>query len=45
MIWEGLRIAAKYATGRATIVASQLNRKTMVAIREQESLLGRHPSR
>jgi hypothetical protein len=41
--WDDLMIVGLTAVGRATIAALDLNRLTMVTIRGEESLLGRHP--
>ncbi len=41
--WKGLQIVGLTATGRATVQALDLNRLTMLAIRSEEELLGRHP--
>ena len=41
--WDGIRIIGRTATGRATLQALDLNRPTMLAIRAEEVLLGRHP--
>jgi hypothetical protein len=41
--WNGVQVVGLTATGRATIEALDLNRSTMLAIREEEKLLGRHP--
>jgi HNH endonuclease len=41
--WDGLSVVGLTATGRATIAALDLNRATMLAIRAEEELLGRHP--
>ncbi|MCB0031845.1 MAG: HNH endonuclease [Anaerolineales bacterium] len=42
--WEGFHIVGLTPTGRATIEALNMNRALMVAIREEEDLLGRHPA-
>ncbi len=42
--WEGVRIFGLTPTGRATIAALDLNRPLILAIREEETLFGRHPS-
>ena len=42
--WKGLQVVGLTATGRATVQALDLNRPTMLAIRSEEELLGRHPS-
>lgn len=41
--WNGVQVVGLTATGRATVQALDLNRATMLAIRAQEELLGRHP--
>jgi HNH endonuclease len=41
--WNGVRVVGLTATGRATLRALDLNRPTMLAIRAEEELLGRHP--
>ncbi len=41
--WEALRIAGLTPTGRATLVALQLNRPLALAIREEETHRHRHP--
>lgn len=41
--WDGVRIVGLTAIGRATVQALDLNRTTMLAIRVEEALLGRHP--
>lgn len=41
--WDGVRIVGLTAIGRATVQALDLNRTTMLAIRVEEELLGRHP--
>lgn len=42
-VWDGDRIVGLTATGRSTVQALGLNRPTMLAIRGEERLLGRHP--
>ncbi|MDJ0705624.1 MAG: HNH endonuclease signature motif containing protein [Leptolyngbyaceae cyanobacterium MO_188.B28] len=42
-VWKGVEVAGLTPTGRATIQALDLNRPTMLAIRAEEELLGRHP--
>ena len=42
-LWKGCRMAGRTATGRATIEALKMNRHLVLAIRAEESLLGRHP--
>jgi len=41
--WNGVEAIGLTATGRATVKALNLNRSTMLAIRAEEELLGRHP--
>lgn len=41
--WNGVQIVGLTSTGRATIQALDLNRLTMLVIRAEEELLGRHP--
>lgn len=41
--WRGFVVEGVSATGRATVEALGMNRPLMVAIREEESILGRHP--
>ena len=41
--WDGVRLDGRSPTGRATAAALAMNRPLMVAIREEEVLLGRHP--
>jgi hypothetical protein len=41
--WNGVSVVGLTATGRATVAALDLNRATMLAIRAEEELLGRHP--
>jgi hypothetical protein len=43
--WDGERLVGATATGRATIGALRLNRPVILAIRMEESVLGRHPPR
>ena len=40
--WDGVRLFGLTAIGRATISALELNRQLILAIREEEVLLGRH---
>ena len=42
-VWKGVQVIGLTSTGRATIQALDLNRPTMLAIRAEEELLGRHP--
>jgi hypothetical protein len=41
--WNGVDMVGVTATGRAVVRALDLNRSTMLAIRVEEQLLGRHP--
>ena len=41
--WNGVQVAGLTPMGRATVQALDLNRATMMTIREEEELLGRHP--
>ncbi len=41
--WNGMELVGLTATGRSTVKALDLNRSTMLAIRAEEELLGRHP--
>ena len=41
--WESVRLLGLTAIGRATINALDLNRPLILAIREEEAALGRHP--
>lgn len=40
--WHGVHLFGLTATGRATIVALSLNRPVILAIRQEEAILGRH---
>jgi hypothetical protein len=42
--WDGARVDGLSPTGRATAAALAMNRPLMVAIREEEAMLGRHPA-
>lgn len=42
--WEGVVLAALTAKGRATIHALSMNRALVLSIREEEAVLGRHPT-
>ena len=42
-VWEGVQVTGVTAKGRATIAALEMNRPGILAIRLEESLLGRHP--
>ncbi|MCT7985801.1 HNH endonuclease [Laspinema sp. A4] len=41
--WNKIEVIGLTATGRATVKALNLNRSTLLAIRAEEELLGRHP--
>ena len=41
--WQGVRVRGLTPVGRATIDALDLNRPLILAIREEEAELGRHP--
>ena len=41
--WNGVSLVGLTAKGRATIKTLDLNRRIILAIREEEILLGRHP--
>lgn len=41
--WEGVRVAPRTPTGRATVATLAMNRPLIIAIRQEETLLGRHP--
>ena len=41
--WEGVYLVGLTATGRATIETLDMNRVLILAIREEEAALGRHP--
>lgn len=41
--WDGLWLKGLSAKGRATIETLRMNRPLIIAIREEEMLLGRHP--
>lgn len=41
--WNDVQVVGLTITGRATVQALNLNRATMLAIRAEEKLLGRHP--
>jgi hypothetical protein len=42
-VWQGVRVLGLTEVGRATIDALDLNRPLILAIREEEAALGRHP--
>jgi hypothetical protein len=41
--WEGERIASISSTGRVTVAALAMNRPVILAIRNEETIRGRHP--
>jgi hypothetical protein len=41
--WSDVQVVGLTITGRVTVKALDLNRATMLAIRAEEKLLGRHP--
>lgn len=41
--WSGVKVVGLTPTGRAMVKALDLNRATLLSIREEEELLGRHP--
>jgi hypothetical protein len=41
--WKGTRLVGRTPTGRATVDLLRLNRARILAIREEEEALGRHP--
>lgn len=41
--WDGVRVVGLTATGRATTEILALNRPLILAIRQEETTLGRHP--
>ncbi|MPZ17541.1 MAG: HNH endonuclease [Luteitalea sp.] len=43
--WEGVQLVGLTASGRATVVALAMNRPLILAIRNEEAALGRHPPR
>ena len=43
--WKGNRVTSLTATGRATIDLLKMNRVLIIAIRAEERLHGRHPSK
>ena len=42
--WKGVAMVGLSPTGRATIHALSMNRSLILAIREEEAALGRHPA-
>ena len=43
--WDGVKLVGLTATGRATIHALNMNRPLILAIREEEASVDRHPPR
>ena len=41
--WDGVLLVGSTVTGRATVEALKMKRRVILAIREEEVLLGRHP--
>jgi len=41
--WDGVYLVGLTATGRGTVKALNMNRKLVLAIRGEESRIGRHP--
>ncbi|MEB3338990.1 MAG: HNH endonuclease signature motif containing protein [Leptolyngbyaceae bacterium] len=41
--WSGVEVVGLTTVGRATVNALKMNRAIILAIREEEKLLGRHP--
>lgn len=41
--WDGVRVVPLTPTGRATVDALAINRPLIIAIREEETVRGRHP--
>lgn len=41
--WDGVRVIGLTATGRSTVAALQMNRPSILAIRTEEAIVGRHP--
>jgi hypothetical protein len=41
--WDGVVIEGFTTKGRATVQALKMNRKSILAIRQEEALRGRHP--
>jgi len=42
--WDGVRLLGLTPTGRATVEALDMNRPLILAIRHEETALGRHPA-
>ena len=43
-VWQGVHLIGTTPTGRATVAALKLNRPAILAIRDEELALGRHPT-
>jgi hypothetical protein len=41
--WDGIRVVPLTPTGRATVASLAMNRPLIVAIRQEETIRGRHP--
>jgi hypothetical protein len=41
--WDGVHVLGLTPTGRATVEALKMNRLLILAIRDEETLRGRHP--
>lgn len=41
--WEGIDLVGLTGTGRATVAALHMNRALILAIRQEQAALGRHP--
>ena len=41
--WDGVRVVPLTPTGRATVTALAMNRPLIIAIRQEETVRGRHP--
>ncbi len=41
--WDGARVVPRTPTGRATVMALAMNRPLIIAIRQEETVRGRHP--
>lgn len=42
--WDDVQVVGNTPVGRATVTALKMNRALMLAIREEERLIGRHPA-
>ncbi|HEY7157596.1 MAG TPA: HNH endonuclease signature motif containing protein [Gemmataceae bacterium] len=42
--WDGVRVVPQTPTGRATVIALAMNRPLIIAISQEETTRGRHPS-